>query len=153
VGLVTASGVPGLVVKLHTYSPAYSRPTSSASACSYVASGFSRTCSSRSAASFRAATCAAAQLSVVARDAHVSPHLFPSSLSQRTDMMSADRPVSSQTACIVAVYTPWPISVYPFRISTPAPLTRMTMYPPSIVPLPSPVLLIPQPMPLYFAVL
>ena len=58
---------------------------------------------SRSAASFRAACCAAAQLSVVPRDAHVSPHFSPSSLSHDTVMMSAGRRVSSHTACIVAV--------------------------------------------------
>jgi len=40
---------------------------------------------------------------VVARDAHVSPHLLPRSLSQRTVMMSAGSPVSSQTAWRVAV--------------------------------------------------
>jgi hypothetical protein len=57
----------------------------------------------RSSASCRAAFCAAAQLSVVARDAHVSPQMAPSSLSHRTLMMVSGKPVSSQTACIVAV--------------------------------------------------
>jgi len=50
-----------------------------------------------------AAFWAAAQLSVVARDAHVSPQIAPSSLSQCTSMMVSGSPVSSHTACIVAV--------------------------------------------------
>ena len=65
----------------------------------------------RSAASCIAARCAAAQLSVVARDAQVSPHFAPSSLSQRTSMISGGSPVSSHTAWRMVVKSPWPISV------------------------------------------
>ena len=84
VGFFSASGVPGRVVKSQTYSPRYSRPTSFSSGSSF-----------KSAASFCPARCAAAQLSVVARDAHASPHFAPISLSQRTVMISGDSPVSS----------------------------------------------------------